>query len=55
MAKKLGVDYTRYAGDLAFSGDSSFAWIARHLPVLVAHIAITEGFSVNHRKTRLMH
>jgi hypothetical protein len=54
LAKKLGADYTRYADDLAFSGNSSFARIARHLPVLVAHIAITEGFSVNHRKTRLM-
>lgn len=55
LAKKLGGTYTRYADDLAFSGDSDFANTARNIPQLVAHIALTEGFSVNHRKTRLMH
>ncbi len=55
LAKKLGAEYTRYADDLAFSGNTSFARFAQHMPVLVAHIALTEGFSVNHRKTRLMH
>lgn len=54
LARKLGANYTRYADDLAFSGDSGFARIARHFPVLVAHIAACEGFSVNHRKTRIM-
>jgi hypothetical protein len=54
LAKKLGAEYTRYADDLAFSGNTSFARVAQHIPVLVAHIALTEGFSVNHRKTRLM-
>lgn len=54
LAKKLGASYTRYADDLAFSGDSSFARIAQHFSVLVAHIAVSEGFSVNHRKTRMM-
>jgi hypothetical protein len=54
LAKKLGADYTRYADDLAFSGDSSFARIAQHFLVLVAQIAASEGFSVNHRKTRIM-
>ncbi len=55
LAKKLGGSYTRYADDLAFSGDSDFAKVARYLPSLVAHIASTEGFSVNHRKTNIMH
>lgn len=54
LAKKLGGEYSRYADDLAFSGDAAFARWARYLPVLVAHIATTEGFSVNHRKTRIM-
>lgn len=54
LAKKFGGKYTRYADDLAFSGDATFAGFARFLPVLVAHIAATEGFSVNHRKTRVM-
>ncbi|MGR8933227.1 MAG: reverse transcriptase family protein [Gammaproteobacteria bacterium] len=54
LAKKIGGEYTRYADDLAFSGNAYFAGVARYLPVLVAHIAATEGFSVNHRKTRIM-
>ncbi|MFW5447757.1 MAG: reverse transcriptase family protein [Methylophagaceae bacterium] len=55
LAEKLGGTYTRYADDLAFSGDVIFAKQARQLITLVAHIAIIEGFSVNHRKTRIMH
>jgi hypothetical protein len=55
LAEKLGGIYTRYADDLAFSGDASFAKQARQLITLVAHIVITEGFSVNHQKTRIMH
>lgn len=54
LAKKMGADYTRYADDLAFSGNAEFSRVAKYLPVLVAHIALTEGFSVNHRKTKLM-
>lgn len=55
LAEKFGADYTRYADDLAFSGDSEFARIARKIPVLVAYISATEGFTVNHHKTRIMH
>lgn len=55
LAEKLGGTYTRYADDLAFSGYADFAKHAHQLITLVAHIAITEGFSVNHRKTRIMH
>ena len=55
LAKKLGGEYSRYADDLAFSGDSDFAKKTNQLPIWVASIAIDEGFSVNHRKTQLMH
>ena len=55
LANKLGGTYTRYADDLAFSGNADFAKQVRQLITLVAHIATTEGFSINHRKTRVMH
>ncbi len=55
LAEKLGGTYTRYADDLAFSGNIDFAKHSRQFITLVAHIAITEGFSVNHRKSRIMH
>jgi RNA-directed DNA polymerase len=50
LAKAVGADYTRYADDLAFSGDADFERISTH----VAAIAQEEGFAVNHRKTRAM-
>ena len=50
LAKALGADYTRYADDLAFSGDADFERVSTH----VAAIASGEGFAVNHRKTRVM-
>ena len=55
LINKLGGNYTRYADDLAFSGNANFAKVAQKIPALVAHIALSEGFSVNHRKTRIMH
>lgn len=54
LAKKMGAAYTRYADDLAFSGNADFARVAQYLPALVGHIALTEGFSVSHRKTHMM-
>lgn len=54
LAEKFGADYTRYADDLAFSGDHTLACNAEHLTLWVATIASDEGFSVNHRKTRVM-
>jgi retron-type reverse transcriptase len=54
LAARLGARYTRYADDLAFSGDASFARAARRLAPHVAAICRDEGFAVNHRKTRLM-
>lgn len=53
-AKAVRATYARYADDLAFSGDGVFAREADHLEVLVAGIALEEGFHVNHHKTRIM-
>lgn len=54
LAKRAGATYTRYADDLAFSGDARFARGAnrfvRHLMAIVAE----EGFAVHPRKSRLM-
>jgi hypothetical protein len=45
---------TRYADDLAFSGETAFARSLRFFVARVAAIAADEGFRVNHRKTRVM-
>ena len=54
LAEASGAVYTRYADDLAFSGDAEFARAARRFHVQVAGIALEEGFSVHTRKTRMM-
>jgi RNA-directed DNA polymerase len=54
LARHLGLAYTRYADDLAFSGPKGLARHFRRLHVLVAHIALEEGFNLNTHKTRLM-
>ena len=53
LADRYGYQYTRYADDLAFSGPSSLARRAKFIETLVGAIALEEGFSLNHRKTRL--
>jgi hypothetical protein len=53
-ARRVGATYSRYADDLAFSGDADFARTAPRLATLVAAIALDEGFHVQHRKTRVM-
>ena len=50
FAEACGAVYTRYADDLAFSGNIDFTRFANH----AAAIALDEGFSVNFRKTRIM-
>ena len=54
LARSFGASYTRYADDLAFSGDPDFA--ARIKPFLAGleQIARSEGFLLNERKTRIM-
>jgi hypothetical protein len=53
-ARSAGATYTRYADDLVFSGDASFARSASRFSTLVAAVVLDEGFHVQHRKTRLM-
>jgi RNA-directed DNA polymerase len=54
IAKAAGAEYTRYADDLAFSGDAGFERRVERFSVHVAAILLEEGFYVNHRKTRIM-
>ena len=54
LAKAAGAHYTRYADDLAFSGDEDFEKRVERFSNHVAAILNGEGFSVNHRKTRIM-
>lgn len=54
LAKSANTAYTRYADDIAFSGDDEFAARASRFAIHVAAILHEEGFTVNHRKTRIM-
>ena len=54
LAEKLGASYTRYADDLAFSGDHRLERAARRIHVLVAAIAAEEGFELHFHKSRFM-
>ena len=54
LAAAAGARYTRYADDLAFSGDEEFERRAGRFSIHVAAILLEEGFSVHHRKTRIM-
>lgn len=52
LAKSLELQYSRYADDLAFSGDNHRDW--SFLEPLIGSICLEEGFSLNYRKTRLL-
>jgi hypothetical protein len=54
FAKSAGAVYTRYADDLAFSGGEEFNRVVERFSAHASAIALEEGFSVNHRKTRIM-
>ncbi len=54
LANAAGAQYTRYADDLVFSGDDEFRRGAKRFQIHVCAIAMEEGFSVHHRKTRIM-
>jgi RNA-directed DNA polymerase len=54
LAKSAGAAYTRYADDLAFSGDEEFDKRVERFSVHAAAILREEGFTVNQRKTRIM-
>jgi RNA-directed DNA polymerase len=54
LAESAGAIYTRYADDLAFSGDEAFEKCVERFAVHAAAILLEEGFIVHHRKTRIM-
>lgn len=54
LAKAAGAQYTRYADDLAFSGGEAFDRRVQRFSIHVAAILHEEGFTVHHRKTRIM-
>jgi RNA-directed DNA polymerase len=54
LAASAGATYTRYADDLAFSGDAPFARAIARFQVHAGAIALEEGFQPNPRKTRVM-
>ncbi len=54
LARSVGAAYTRYADDLAFSGGHSFERCVERFSTHVAAILHEEGFTVYHRKTRIM-
>jgi RNA-directed DNA polymerase len=54
LARCVGAEYTRYADDLAFSGGEAFERRVERFSTHVAAILSEEGFTVHHRKTRIM-
>jgi RNA-directed DNA polymerase len=54
LAQSIGAKYTRYADDLAFSGSQAFERCIERFSTHVAAIVREEGFTVHHRKTRIM-
>jgi RNA-directed DNA polymerase len=54
LARSAEAEYTRYADDLAFSGGEAFERGVERFSTHVAAVLLEEGFSVNHRKTRIM-
>ena len=54
LAQSTGAIYTRYADDLAFSGDAAFGRGLERFRTQAAAIVLEEGFAVHHRKTRVM-
>jgi retron-type reverse transcriptase len=54
LAESIGARYTRYADDLAFSGDDNLERRIERVSTQIAAILLEEGFTVNHRKTRIM-
>jgi hypothetical protein len=54
LARRLGLNYTRYGDDLIFSGDRDFERGLARFRIFVCAIILDEGFSIRRRKTRVM-
>lgn len=54
LARAAGINYTRYADDLLFSGGKEFTYQANRFYQTVLSIVIKEGFRIHTRKTRFM-
>lgn len=54
LAQKFGAAYTRYADDLAFSGDARPLRGIPRLRIAVCAIVLDEGFAIHRRKTRVV-
>jgi RNA-directed DNA polymerase len=54
LANSVSSEYSRYADDVAFSGDVEFERRVERFSTHVAAILIEEGFAVHYRKTRVM-
>jgi RNA-directed DNA polymerase len=54
LARAAGAVYTRYADDLAFSGDAAFERGVDRFAAHVGAILLEESFRANYRKTRVM-
>ena len=54
LADWARAEYTRYADDLAFSGGDEFRRHVERYSTQIATIVSDEGWSVHHRKTRIM-
>lgn len=54
LAHALGARCTRYADDIVLSGGSHLCDVMPRIEAWVERIALEEGFSINHRKTRCL-
>lgn len=54
LARAAGATYTRYADDLAFSGDEDFARVVHRFQHHACATILEEGFRPHYRKTRIM-